>query len=126
MPMPRPSDKAKAYFESVLPEDPRVSTRPMFGQVAAFVNGNMFMGLFGDDLFVRLSDADQSALMREKGASPFTPMEGRPMKGYVVVPSSWLGQAGKVKPWVERSLAFTASMPPKEKKAKKGKKQPKK
>jgi len=86
MPMPRPSDQAKAYFESVLPKDPRVSTRPMFGQVAAFVNGNMFMGLFGDDLFVRLSDTDQKLLLKEKGASPFTPMEGRPMKGYVVTP----------------------------------------
>jgi TfoX/Sxy family transcriptional regulator of competence genes len=120
--MPRPSDKAKVYFDSVLPEDSRVSTRPMFGQVAAFVNSNMFMGLFGDDLFLRLSDADQSALLKEKGASPFSPMEGWPMKGYIVTPSSWLGQSAKVKPWVERSLAFTAELPPKEKKAKKGKK----
>jgi len=94
----------------------------MFGQVAAFVNGNMFMGLFVDDLFVRLSDADQASLLKEKGATPFTPMEGRPMKGYVVTPSSWLGQAARVKPWVERSLAFTSQMPLKEKKAKKSKK----
>jgi len=31
----------------------------MFGNQAAFVNGDMFAGLFGDRLFVRLSDEDR-------------------------------------------------------------------
>ena len=56
MSMPKPSAMSKALFESLVPGDPRVTVRPMFGNVAAFVNGNMFMGLFGDELFVRLSE----------------------------------------------------------------------
>ena len=58
----------------------------MFGNDAAFVNGNLFAGLFGKDLFVRLSEMDQAELLGEKGASRFSPMEGRPMSGYIVVP----------------------------------------
>ena len=36
----------------------RVQVTPMFGNVAAFVNGNMFMGVFGADIGVKLSEAD--------------------------------------------------------------------
>ena len=45
MSMPKPSDTSKALFESLVPDDALVTVRPMFGNVAAFVNGNMFMGL---------------------------------------------------------------------------------
>ncbi len=41
MPFPRPDEDTKAFFESIVPNDPRVTARPMFGNVAAFVNGNI-------------------------------------------------------------------------------------
>ena len=63
MPMPRPDAESRTFFESVLPDDPRVKARPMFGNVSGFVNGNMFMGLYGGDLFVRLSEADRAELL---------------------------------------------------------------
>jgi len=87
--MPRPDDDARRLFDSVLPDDPRVSARPMFGNVAGFVKGNMFTGLFGNDLFVRLSEADRSELLVEPGATVKEPMTGRPMKEYVVLPTGW-------------------------------------
>ncbi len=62
--MPRPDEASKAFFHSVVPEGPDVRVRPMFGNLAAFVNGNMFMGLFGSDLFVRLEDADRDSVGR--------------------------------------------------------------
>ena len=40
----------------------------MFGNLGAFVNGNMFMGLFGADVGLKLPDADREALLREDGA----------------------------------------------------------
>jgi len=54
-----PSAAAIARFEALLPEDPRVTRRPVFGQPAAFVNGNMFLGVLGSEVFVRLSEADR-------------------------------------------------------------------
>jgi len=60
MTMPKPSEQAKAAFQKLVPPDPNVTTRPMFGNLAGFVNGNMFCRLLGEDLFVRVSDEDQA------------------------------------------------------------------
>lgn len=83
--MPKPDAEARALFESLVPEHPDVRTRPMFGNVAAFVNGNMFTGLYGSDVFVRLPEKDRAALTGEGGAA-LEPMPGRPMREYVVLP----------------------------------------
>ena len=113
MKLPRPDDDDRAFFQSVLPKDGRAKVRPMFGNDAAFVNGNLFTGLFGKSLFVRLSEEDQEELLREKGASKFAPMEGRSMSGYIVVPGAWRGDTKKVASWVARSLAWASGLPAK-------------
>ncbi len=110
--MPRPSDGAKAAFTAALPEDDDVAVRPMFGNVAAFHNGNMFAGLFGEDLFVRLPDDEQAALI-ELGGAAFSPMPGRAMKGYVTVPQ-WAGDPDATRGWILRSLELARLLPPKE------------
>jgi len=118
--MSRPDAESRAFFESVLPDDPRVKARPMFGNVAGFVNGNMFMDLHGDDLFLRLSEEDRAGLLGEDGASQFEPLKGRPMKEYFLVPKAWREEPDKLGTWMERSLSWVSDMP--EKKAKKRKK----
>ena len=85
----------------------------MFGNLSAFVNGNMFFGLFGNDLFVRLSGQDQAQLLKEKGASNLEPMKGKPMKDYVVMPGSWKGKPETIQEWVSKSLAFSSKLPSK-------------
>ena len=88
----------------------------MFGNLASFVNGNMFAGLFGDSLFVRLSEKDdQIEFLKIKGTASFEPMEGRPMKGYFVVPKSWMGQRELVRPWIRKAFESTERMPEKKK-----------
>ena len=119
MTMPRPDTESKAFFESILPADPRVQVRPMFGNVAGFVNGNMFIGLFGNDLFVRLSNGDRAALLQEEGSSVLEPLKGRPMKEYAVIPKEWRQQPDKVNSWVSRSLDWASKMPEKKAKGKK-------
>ena len=57
MEMPKHTDEAKARFRGLVSEAPGVEIKPMFGSVGAFVNGNMFAGLFGEDVGVKL-DAD--------------------------------------------------------------------
>lgn len=53
----------------------------MFGNVGAFVNGNMFAGLFGPTIGVNLA-ADEHAALLAGGGGPFGPAE-RPMKAYL-------------------------------------------
>jgi len=111
--MPKPSDDAKEAFRALVPTDRAVSTRPMFGNLAAFVNGNMFTGLFGDDLFVRLGDADYDELIRA-GGTDFSPMPGRAMKGYATVPAGWAARREATREWIARSLDWARALPAKQ------------
>jgi TfoX/Sxy family transcriptional regulator of competence genes len=115
--MPKPSEQAKAAFTRLVPDAPAVTIRPMFGNLAAFVNGNMFTGLFGEDLFVRLSEED-SAKVRKQGGRDFEPMKGRAMKGYVTVPSTWRTKPDAAQVWITTALELTRRLPPKAAKVK--------
>jgi TfoX/Sxy family transcriptional regulator of competence genes len=111
--MPRPSEDAKAAFKALLPDDPALSTRPMFGNLAAFVSGNMFTGLFGEDLFVRVDSPAREQLVKE-GGTDFAPMAGRPMKGYVTLAPGWAERPDATRAWIVRSLEFAHTLPGKE------------
>ena len=62
-PMPKANESSRVFFASVVPDDPRVTVRPMFGNLAAFVNGNMFLCLLGDEIAVRLPESDRDTLL---------------------------------------------------------------
>jgi TfoX/Sxy family transcriptional regulator of competence genes len=110
MKIPKPTDADKARFTALVPTDDRVEVKPMFGNLGAFVNGNMFMGLFGSDVGVKLAEADQSKLLGA-GGGPFGPEE-RPMGGYVTLPAAFT--AAKAKPWIGKALDHVGALPPKE------------
>jgi TfoX/Sxy family transcriptional regulator of competence genes len=116
--MPKPSEDTKELFASLVPDRPNVTERPMFGQRSAFVNGNMFMGIFGSDLLLRLPEEDREAVI-EAGGAVFEPMAGRPMREYVVLPSVWRSRPATLRRWVARSLDHVEQMPPKASKPKK-------
>src|SRR5258708_10772549 len=119
MTMPKPSEQAKTAFQKLVPPVPAGTTRPMFGTLAGFVNGNMFCGLFGEDLFVRVSDGDQ-AKVRKQGGRAFEPMPGRAMTGYVVVPVGWQKKPDATRAWIITALSWSRTLPAKDKsKAKK-------
>lgn len=93
--------------------------RTMFGCPCGFLGGNMFMGLFADQLFLRLGESDRAKLLAEEGAEQFDPMGGRPMREYVVVPPSWLeGDADDdLRAWITKSVRYARTLPPKAAKA---------
>jgi TfoX/Sxy family transcriptional regulator of competence genes len=88
----------------------------MFGGPAYFVNGNMFSGVHGRNILLRLDEADREAIeAAHDEVGPFEPM-GRPMKEYVALPEGLDLPAPELADWVGRSFTFAASLPPKEKK----------
>jgi TfoX/Sxy family transcriptional regulator of competence genes len=117
MEIPKPTEADKEYFRAVLPDNPEVEVKPMFGNLGAFVNGNMFAGLFGPAVGVRLADADRNELAAVGGTGPFGPAE-RPMGGYLSLPASWREDPGRSADWVGRALSHVAAMPPKKVKPK--------
>ena len=116
MEMPKASDADKEHFRAVLPDRPEVVVKPMFGNLGAFVNGNMFAGLFGPTIGVRLAEADKELLESTERTVPFGPAE-RPMGGYTGLPEIWNaegdGDEARAKAWVEKAFEHVAGLPPK-------------
>jgi TfoX/Sxy family transcriptional regulator of competence genes len=117
MEIPKPSEQDKLFFRSLIPDHPDVEVKPMFGNLGAFVHGNMFAGLFGSSVGVRLDDAGREELAAVDGTRPFGPAE-RPMGGYISLPEAWRGAPDLAAGWVERALTHVSSLPPKVKKPK--------
>ena len=76
--MPKGDAKTPALFRALLPNDPRITVRPMFGHTAAFVNGQMFAGTFGTHVFARLDEPSRAEILAVPGAAVFAPMQDRP------------------------------------------------
>jgi TfoX/Sxy family transcriptional regulator of competence genes len=117
MQIPKPTEADKDYFRSLVPAEPAVEVKPMFGNLGAFVHGNMFAGLFGAAVGVRLSEPDREELAAIAGTGPFGPAE-RPMGGYLSLPPAFHDQPEKAADWVARALAHVSAMPPKKAKPK--------
>jgi TfoX/Sxy family transcriptional regulator of competence genes len=91
--------------------------RKMFGYPAYFINGNMFAGLIGNKLFLRLSEPDTDEIKKTgEGVGHLEPIPGRPMKGYVVIPKSLYSDQASFAEWLNKSIKYVSSLPPKQKK----------
>lgn len=111
----KPSQAVIDAFDAVVPPPP-VERRKMFGMPACFVNGNMFAGVYGRQIMLRLPESDREKLLR-RGGEPFPPM-GRAMREYVAAPTAYVGQPAKLRPWIKKAQAFAESLPPKATKTK--------
>lgn len=113
MQIPKPTEQDKAGFRALVPGDPSVVIKPMFGNLGAFVNGNMFAGLFGSTAGVRLvEDSSRRELEAVEGTGPFGPVE-RPMGGYVALPADWAAHPERSASWIEVALAQVRALPAK-------------
>lgn len=110
MQVPKPTDADRERFRALVPRDPRVEVKPMFGNLGALVNGNMFMGLFGSSIGVKLPSDDTVRLLAVEGSGPFGPEE-RPMGGYVSLPADH--RPDQAEEWIRKALYHVAQRPPK-------------
>jgi hypothetical protein len=101
-------------FHALTDDLPGAEHRLMFGYPALFVGGNMVSGLYESTWFVRLGDAERATLLAVDGAGPVEIMPGRAMSGYVALPASMIvGDGTAVRGWIDRAVAFGATLPPK-------------
>ncbi len=111
--MPKSPPELIDRFGLVLERFPELERRKMFGYPAAFVPaGHMVTGLHGSSWIVRLG-ADDQAVLREVGGTDFEPMPGRPMKGFLCLPSDIIEDDEAVVAWITRARTHAASLPPK-------------
>lgn len=104
-----------ALFHEVCPTGPFIEPRKMFGYPCFFVNGHLAGGLHEGNFLLHLSDVDRVEL-DNLGGHVFSPFPGRTMKEYAVLPESILNDRKLLGEWIERSVTYCASLPPKNKK----------
>jgi TfoX/Sxy family transcriptional regulator of competence genes len=93
--------------------------KKMFGYPAYFIQGNMFAGVHGDKLFLRLSDADMADIMKNcNEVTSFEPMPGHAMNGYVVLPKTIYSDNKLFTEWFDKSITYVSTLPGKRKKLK--------
>jgi TfoX/Sxy family transcriptional regulator of competence genes len=69
-------DGLAARLLEILGEQAGLAEKKMFGGLAMMLNGNMAVGVYGDDLLVRTDPGQQDLLLAEPGTRPFD-MAGR-------------------------------------------------
>lgn len=122
MKMPKATDEDKAHFRSLIADagvelsgsnpPPNLEVKPMFGQLGAFVNGNMFAGMYGETIGAKLAPSDLAELSAVDGAGPFIPV--KPMKEWLALPASYSDE--EITAWLSRAYEHVATLPPKVKK----------
>ena len=91
---------------------PDLSEREMFGGIAFLLNGNMAVGVSGNDLMVRVGKEAHDDAVSRPGARVFD-MSSRPMKGWILVSADGLSSEEDLEGWIGRGVAFAESLPPK-------------
>lgn len=106
----RLSDELRERLSSVSGE---VTEKKMFGGLAFMVDGNLMIAASRrGGLLVRTDPAAADEVLALPGAEPME-MRGRPMPGWVYVAAEALGSEADVEAWVDRALAFVATLPAK-------------
>ena len=92
----------------------------MFGALCLKApNGKAFAMLWRDNYMIfKLQSPDEKEVLALDGTNIFTPMDGRPMNGWVQVPLAYADQWPRL---AQLSMAFVASIPAKTPKIKKAK-----
>ena len=108
--MAKASAEKLARYEELLDLVDGADRKLVFGSPTCLVGGNMFFGVHSTGLFVKLPPELGQALLAE-GGSLFTPMPGRPMGGFYLLPE------GDVSDWVRQSYEFAKTLPAKKAKS---------
>jgi hypothetical protein len=89
-----------------------LTEKKMFGGVGFLINGNMACGVHKQEMIVRLDDKDSEAALQLAHVRLFD-MTGRPMKGWIMVGPQGTASEKAVQAWVDKSVAYARSLPPK-------------
>jgi len=108
-----------AYLDNLL-TDYECIKKPMFGSPVYFVNNNMWTGVKGEKVFLRLPEEGRAAIQSEYDeVRPFEPRPDFIMKEYVEIPDSLLTEDAFIHKWLDISYGFVKTLPEKVKKSKK-------
>jgi TfoX/Sxy family transcriptional regulator of competence genes len=101
-------------FLAEITKDINCQPRKMFGYPAYFINNNMFLCAFQENLVIRLSEKDKAKVLKQyKDVREFEPMPGRAMREYVAIPESLYRDKTAFPEILNMSLKYVSNLPPK-------------
>jgi len=86
--------------------------RKMFGGVGFLVHGNMAVGVYKDDMIVRVKHDAHEKLLKKKHTKVFD-ITGRAMKGWLMVNPDGCKTAKQLSDWINEGVSFALTLPPK-------------
>jgi hypothetical protein len=94
----------------VLSERQDIAEKKMFGGLSFLLQGNMAVGVIGEELIVRVGPHDYEEALAHEHARPFD-MTGRAMSGWVVVGADGYEGDEELYDWVMRGVGFAGTLP---------------
>jgi TfoX/Sxy family transcriptional regulator of competence genes len=89
-----------------------LTEKKMFGGIAFLLDGNMSVGVRGEDLMVRVGEEGTDEALAQPHARQ-SYMGERAMKGWILVAPEGLADDAQLDAWVGRGVAYARSLPPK-------------
>lgn len=89
-----------------------IEEKRMFGGLGFLLRGNMLVGIWKNDLIVRLDPSLYEQSLEEEHVRPFD-ITGRAMKGWIMVDPDGLVQDDALHSWVQRASQFVERLPAK-------------
>jgi len=86
--------------------------KKMFGGLAFMLSGNMCCGVVDDTLMARVGPNQYQDALKLPHALEMD-LTGKPLKGFIYVTSRGIESDQDLQAWVDRSLDFASSLPPK-------------
>ncbi len=99
-------------IQEALADADGLTERRMFGGIAFMLHGNMAVGVSGDELMVRVGPDRYDDALAQPHARVFD-MNGRVMRGWVVVASEGIADDAALDAWIQRGADYARSLPPK-------------
>ena len=89
-----------------------ITEKKMFGGIAFFRHGLMFVGVSNSSLMARVGKENHAESLDRKHVRVMD-FTGRPMQGYVFVDAQGIRTEAQLRFWLERCEQFVATLPPK-------------
>ncbi len=100
-------------LRELLADEHAITEKKMFGGLAFLLNGNMSVSVSRNGgLLVRIDPADTDAALARPHVTRMQ-MGRRTMEGWILVAPEGLKTRRQLAGWVERSLTFAKTLPPK-------------
>ena len=108
-----------AYDESlaerireVLARQTGIEDKKMFGGIGFLLDGNMCVGVWKENLIVRIGPDAYEGALAEPSVVEFD-ITGRSMKGWVMVEPEGTDEDDDLKDWIQRAVRFVRTLPAK-------------